>query len=304
MSQQGDSKLILRNIAADDIDITADKSIVMGTVGAGLVDYYLQTEAGHEMRITSRSGDLGEFAHDADGRLLEDKSSGLRIKNPLTSKDTNIKLTAEKGSVGLDAGAGIEAVKNLEIKAEGDVLLYGGTIGSEKTTVESVNGSIIGYDNDAIEGIDVVLTAKNGSVDINRLKASGWLQASGDRLHFSSADVGNAYIRVGQEAVFERLRTGGVLQAENVRDYLGYDLGNGMSLTFTGGRNHRFDKLFMQGRDFYELNSQRLFADTLLEKAMDYDMHEKLASPHVRPGLLFSRYNLLEEQDEEEEVSI
>ena len=348
VSQQDDSRLILRNIAADDIDITADKSIVMGTVGAGIVDYYLQTEAGHEMRITSRSGNLGEFAHDADGRLLEDKSSGLRIKNPLTSKDTNIKLTAEKGSVGLDAGAGIEAVKNLEIKAEGDVLLYGGTIGSEKTTVESVNGSIIGYDNDAIESIDVVLTAKKGSVDINRLKASGWLKASGenlyfgsadisngsvegidvvfdakngsvnldylkasgwlkasgDRLHFSSADIGNAYIRVGQEAIFDRLRTGGTLQAENVRDYLGYDLGDGMSLTLTGGRNHLFDKLFMQGRDFYELNSQRLFAETLLEKAMDYDVHEKLASPHVRPGLLFSRYNLLEEQDEEEEVSI
>ena len=344
LNQQGDSRLILRNIAADDINITADKSIVMGTVGAGLVDYYLQAEAGKGITITSHNGDLGEFAYDADGKLLEAKSSGLRIKNTGASKGTNIKLTAEKGRVGLDAGAGIEAVRNLEIKAEGDVLLYGGTIGSEKTTVESVNGSIIGYDNDAVEGIDVVLTAKKGSVDINRLKASGWLRASGeklyfgsadigngsiegidvvlnakngsvnleylkasgnlrasgDKLHFASADIGNAYISVGQEAVFDKLRSDGILQAENVQNYLGYDLGDGMKLTLKGGRNHRFDKLFMQGRDFYELNSQRLFAETLLEKSMDYDVHEKLASPHIRPGLLFSRYNLLEEQDEEE----
>lgn len=301
VSQQGDSKLILRNIAADDINITADGSVVMGTAGAGSVDYYLQTEAGHDIEITSKNGDLGEFAYDADGKLLEAESSGLRIKNTEASKDTNIKLTAEKGRVGLDASAGIEAVKNLKIKAEGDVLLYGGTIGSEQTTVESVNGSIIGYENDAIEGIDVVLTAKKGSVDINSLKASGWLKASGDKLHFASADIGNALISVGQEAVFDRLRTDGVLQAENVLDY---DLGDGMKLTLTGGRNHRFDKLFMQDRNFSELNSQRLFAETLLEKAMDYDVHEKLASPHVRPGLLFSRYNLLEEQDDEEAATI
>lgn len=300
MSQQGDSKLILRNIAADDINITADNSIIMGTAVAGVVDYYLQAEAGHDIKITSHNGDLGELAYDADGKLLEAESSGLRIKNTEASKDTNIKLTAEKGRVGLDASAGIEAVKNLEIKAEGDVLLYGGTIGSERTTVESVNGSIIGYDNDAIEGIDVVLTAKKGSVDINSLKASGWLRVSGNKLHFASAAIGNARISVGQEAVFDKLRSDGILQAENVQDYLGYDLGDGMKLTLTGGRNHRFDTLFMQGRDFYELNSQRLFAETLLEKAMDYDVHEKLVSPHVRPGLLFSRYNLLEEQDEEE----
>ena len=300
VSQQGDSKLILRNIAADDINITADNSIIMGTAGAGVVDYYLQAEAGHDIKITSHNGDLGELAYDADGKLLEAESSGLRIKNTEASKDTNIKLTAEKGRVGLDASAGIEAVKNLEIKAEGDVLLYGGTIGSERTTVESVNGSIIGYDNDAIEGIDVVLTAKKGSVDINSLKASGWLRVSGNKLHFASAAIGNARISVGQEAVFDKLRSDGILQAENVQDYLGYDLGDGMKLTLTGGRNHRFDTLFMQGRDFYELNSQRLFAETLLEKAMDYDVHEKLVSPHVRPGLLFSRYNLVEEQDEEE----
>lgn len=304
LNQQGDSRLILRNIAADDINITADKSIVMGTVGAGLVDYYLQAEAGKGITITSHNGDLGEFAYDADGKLLEAKSSGLRIKNTGASKGTNIKLTAEKGRVGLDAGAGIEAVKNLEIKAEGDVLLYGGTIGSERTTVESINGNIICYDNDNIEGIDVVLTAKKGVVNINNITASGWLQASGEKLYFGSADIGNGLINVGQKAVFDKLRTGGVLQAENVRDYLGYDLGDGMTLTLTGGRSHRFDTLFMQGRNFYELDRQRLFAETLLEKAMDYDMHEKLISPHVRQGLLFSRYNLIEEQDDEEEVNI
>lgn len=304
VSQQGDSRLILRNIAADDINITADNSIVMGTAGAGLVDYYLQAEAGHDIKITSHNGDLGEFAYDADGKLLEAESSGLRIKNTEASQDTNIKLTAEKGRVGLDASAGIEAVKNLEIKAAGDVLLYGGTIGSERTTVESINGSIIGYDKDAIEGIDVVLTAKKGSVSIDSLKASGWLQASGDELLVGSADIGNGLISVGQKAVFDKLRTDGILQAENVRDYLGYDLGDGMRLTLTGGRSHRFDTLFMHGRDFYELDRQRLFAETLLEKVMDYDIQEKLISPHVRPGLLFSRYNLVEEQEDEDKVSI
>ena len=129
------------------------------------------------------------------------------------------------------------------------------------------------------------------------------LRADAERMHFGDASIGHGSIRPGQEAVFDRLRTHGLAQFHNISQYQVYDLGDSLQLRLTAGGRTPYDSLVLFGNALHEFSSQRLYATGLLERKLEYDVYEKLVEPHIRPKILFDRFNLIE-QDEDEENKI
>ena len=196
--------------------------------------------------------------------------------------------------------AGKDADSYVMILADNDIVLHGEAPDSKRITMQSKGGSITAGE---LTGTDITLSAGNGSLEIGKLEAQGTLRAEAERMHFGDASIGHGSIRPGKEAVFDRLRTHGLAQFQGVSQYQFYDLGDGLQLRLTAGGRTPYDSLVLFGNALHEFSSQRLYATGLLERKLEYDVYEKLVEPHIRPKILFDRYNLIE-QDEDEENKI
>ena len=203
-------------------------------------------------------------------------------------------LVLQHLSTGKDAGS------YLKILADNNIVLHGDAPDSESITLQSRGGSITAGE---LTGDDITLSARNGSLAIGRLEAKGVLRAEAERMHFGDASIGHGSIRPGQEAVFDRLRTHGLAQFQGVSQYQVYDLGDSLQLRLTAGGRTPYDSLVLFGNALHEFSSQRLYATGLLERKLEYDVYEKFVEPHIRPKILFDRFNLIE-QDEDEENKI
>lgn len=255
------------NIQAQSLYLTAINGV--GSTGALNVSLYGQDEANDGLSVIS---------------------GGAVAINQLGDKQ----LVLQHLSTGKDAGS------YLKILADNDIVLHGDAPDSESITLQSRGGSITAGE---LTGNDITLSARNGSLAIDRLKAQGTLRAEGERMHFGDASIGHGSIRPGKEAVFDRLRTHGLAQFHNVSQYQVYDLGDGLQLRLTAGGRTPYDSLVLFGNALHEFSSQRLYATGLLERKLEYDVYEKLVEPHIRPKILFDRFNLIE-QDEDEESKI
>lgn len=255
------------NIQAQSLYLTAINGV--GSTGALNVSLYGQDEANDGLSVIS---------------------GGAVAINQLGDKQ----LVLQHLSTGKDAGS------YLKILADNDIVLHGDAPDSESITLQSRGGSITAGE---LTGNDITLSARNGSLAIDRLKAQGTLRAEGERMHFGDASIGHGSIRPGKEAVFDRLRTHGLAQFHNISQYQVYDLGDGLKLRLTAGGRTPYDSLVLFGNAMHEFSSQRLYATGLLERKLEYDVYEKLVEPHIRPKILFDRYNLIE-QDEDEENKI
>ena len=196
--------------------------------------------------------------------------------------------------------AGKDADSYVKIMADSGIVIHSDAPDSESITLKSRNGSITA---DELSGTDITLIAGNGSLDIGKLEAQGTLRAEAERMHFGDASIGHGSIRAGKEAVFDRLHTNGLAQFQGVSQYQVYDLGDGLQLRLTAGGRTPYDSLVLFGNAMHEFSSQRLYATGLLERKLEYDVYEKLVEPHIRPKILFDRFNLIE-QDEDEENKI
>lgn len=196
--------------------------------------------------------------------------------------------------------AGKDADSYVMILADNDVVLNGEAPDSKRITMQSKGGSITAGE---LTGTDITLSAGKGSLEIGKLEAQGMLRAEAERMHFGDASIGHGSIRAGKEAVFDRLRMKGLAQFQGVSQYQVYDLGDGLQLRLTAGGRTPYDSLVLFGNAMHEVSSQRLYATGLLEKKLEYDVYEKLVEPHIRPKILFDRFNLIE-QDEDEENKI
>lgn len=255
------------NIQAQSLYLTAINGV--GGTGALNVSLYGQDEANDGLSVIS---------------------GGAVAINQLGDKQ----LVLQHLSTGKDAGS------YLKILADNDIVLHGDAPDSKRITLQSRGGSITA---DELTGNDITLSAGNGSLAIGRLKAQGTLGAEAERMHFGDASIGHGSIRPGKEAVFDRLRTNGLAQFQGVSQYQVYDLGDGLQLRLTAGGRTPYDSLVLFGNALHEFSSQRLYATGLMERKLEYDVYEKLVEPHIRPKILFDRYNLIE-QDEDEENKI
>lgn len=202
--------------------------------------------------------------------------------------------------------AGKDADSYVMILADNHIVLNGEAPDSKRITMKSKGGSITAGE---LTGTDITLSAGKGSLEIGKLEAQGTLRAEAERMHFGDASIGHGSIRAGKEAVFDKLRTNGLAQFQGVSQYQVYDLGDGLQLRLTAGGRTPYDSLVLFGNALHEFSSQRLYATGLLERKLEYDVYEKLVEPHIRPKILFDRYNLIErfdliEQDEDEENKI
>lgn len=255
------------NIQAQSLYLTAINGV--GSTGALNISLYGQDEANDGLSVIS---------------------GGAVAINQLGDNQ----LVLQHLSTGKDAGS------YLKILADNNIVLHGDAPDSESITLQSRGGSITAGD---LTGDDITLSACNGSLAIGRLEAKGVLRADAERMHFGDASIGHGSIRPGQEAVFDRLRTHGLAQFQGVSQYQVYDLGDGLQLRLTAGGRTPYDSLVLFGNALHEFSSQRLYATGLLERKLEYDVYEKLVEPHIRPKILFDRYNLIE-QDEDEENKI
>ena len=264
------------NIQAQSLYLTAINGV--GSTGALNVSLYGQDEANDGLSVIS---------------------GGAVAINQLGDKQ----LVLQHLSTGKDAGS------YLKILADNDIVLDGDAPDSKRITMQSRNGSITlrsrsgSITADELTGNDITLSAGNGSLEIGRLKAQGTLRAEAERMHFGDASIGHGSIRAGKEAVFDRLRTHGMAQFHSISQYQLYDLGDGLQLRLNAGGRTPYDSLVLFGNAMHEFSSQRLYATGLLEKKLEYDVYEKLVEPHIRPKILFDRFNLIE-QDEDEENKI
>lgn len=255
------------NIQAQSLYLTAINGV--GSTGALNISLYGQDEANDGLSVIS---------------------GGAVAINQLGDKQ----LVLQHLSTGKDASS------YLKILADNNIVLHGDAPDSESITLQSRGGSITAGE---LTGDDITLSAGNGSLEIGRLKAQGTLRAEAERMHFGDASIGHGSIRPGKEAVFDRLRTNGLAQFQGVSQYQVYDLGDGLQLRLTAGGRTPYDSLVLFGNTLHEFSSQRLHATGLLERKLEYDVYEKLVEPHIRPKILFDRYNLIE-QDEDEENKI
>lgn len=255
------------NIQAQSLYLTAINGV--GSTGALNISLYGQDEANDGLSVIS---------------------GGAVAINQLGDKQ----LVLQHLSTGKDASS------YLKILADNNIVLHGDAPDSESITLQSRGGSITAGE---LTGDDITLSARNGSLAIGRLEAKGVLRADAERMHFGDASIGHGSIRPGQEAVFDRLRTHGLAQFHNISQYQVYDLGDGLQLRLTAGGRTPYDSLVLFGNALHELSSQRLHATGLLERKLEYDVYEKLVEPHIRPKILFDRFNLIE-QDEDEENKI
>lgn len=255
------------NIQAQSLYLTAINGV--GSTGALNVSLYGQDEANDGLSVIS---------------------GGAVAINQLGDNQ----LVLQHLSTGKDAGS------YLKILADNNIVLHGDAPDSESITLQSRGGSITAGE---LTGTDITLSARNGSLAIGRLEAKGVLRADAERMHFGDASIGHGSIRPGQEAVFDRLRTHGLAQFDNVSQYQVYDMGDGLQLRLTAGGRTPYDSLVLFGNALHEFSSQRLYATGLLERKLEYDVYEKLVEPHIRPKILFDRFNLIE-QDEDEENKI
>lgn len=201
---------------------------------------------------------------------------------------------------------GKDADSYIMILADNDIALQGDAPDSKRITMQSKGGSITAGE---LIGTDITLSAGNGSLEIGKLEAQGTLRAEAERMHFGDASIGHGSIRAGKEAVFDKLRTHGLAQFQGVSQYQVYDLGDGLQLRLNAGGRTPYDSLVLFGNAMHEFSSQSLYATGLLERKLEYDVYEKLVEPHIRPKILFDRFNLIErfdliEQDEDEENKI
>lgn len=254
------------NIQAQSLYLTAINGV--GSTGALNVSLYGQDEANDGLSVIS---------------------GGAVAINQLGDKQ----LVLQHLSTGKDAGS------YLKILADNDIVLHGDAPDSESITLQSRGGSITAGE---LTGNDITLSARKGSLDIDRLEAQGLLRAEAERMHFGDASIGHGSIRPGREAVFDRLRTNGLAQFHNVSQYQVYDLGDGLQLRLTAGGRSPYDALVQFGNALHEFCSQRLYATGVLETKLEYDVHEKLFGPQIRPGILFDRYNLIEQEKAEEKI--
>lgn len=252
------------NIQAQSLYLTAINGV--GSTGALNVSLYGQDEANDGLSVIA---------------------GGAVAINQLGDKQ----LVLQHLSTGKDAGS------YLKILADNDIVLHGDAPDSESITLQSRGGSITAGE---LTGNDITLSARRGSLDIDRLEAQGLLRAEAERMHFGDASIGHGSIRPGKEAVFDRLRTNGLAQFHKVSQYQVYDLGDGLQLRLTAGGRSPYDALVQFGNALHEFYSQRLYATGVLEKKLEYDVHEKLFGPQIRPGILFDRYNLIEQEEAEE----
>lgn len=255
------------NIQAQSLYLTAINGV--GSTGALNISLYGQDEANDGLSVIS---------------------GGAVAINQLGDNQ----LVLQHLSTGKDAGS------YLKILADNNIVLHGDAPDSESITLQSRGGSITAGE---LTGDDITLSARNGSLAIGRLEAKGVLRADAERMHFGDASIGHGSIRPGQEAVFDRLRTHGLAQFQGVSQYQVYDLGDGLQLRLTAGGRRPYDALVQFGNALHEFSSQRLYATGLLERKLEYDVYEKLVEPHIRPKILFDRFNLIE-QDEDEENKI
>ena len=255
------------NIQAQSLYLTAINGV--GSTGALNVSLYGQDEANDGLSVIS---------------------GGAVAINQLGDKQ----LVLQYLSAGKDAGS------YLKILADNDIVLHGDAPDSESITLQSRGGSITAGE---LTGNDITLSARRGSLAIDRLEAQGVLRADAERMHFGDASIGHGSIRPGQEAVFDRLRTHGLAQFQGVSQYQVYDLGDSLQLRLTAGGRTPYDSLVLFGNALHEFSSQRLYATGLLERKLEYDVYEKFVEPHIRPKILFDRFNLIE-QDEDEENKI
>ena len=261
------------NIQAQSLYLTAINGV--GSTGALNISLYGQDEANDGLSVIS---------------------GGAVAINQLGDKQ----LVLQHLSTGKDAGS------YLKILADNNIVLHGDAPDSESITLQSRGGSITAGE---LTGDDITLSARNGSLAIGRLEAKGVLRADAERMHFDDASIGHGSIRPGKEAVFDRLRTYGLAQFHSISQYQLYDLGDGLQLRLTAGGRSPYDALVLFGNAMHEFSSQRLYATGLLERKLEYDVYEKLVEPHIRPKILFDRFNLIErfdliEQDEDEENKI
>lgn len=261
------------NIQAQSLYLTAINGV--GGTGALNVSLYGQDEANDGLSVIS---------------------GGAVAINQLGDKQ----LVLQHLSTGKDAGS------YLKILADNDIVLHGDAPDSKRITLQSRGGSITA---DELTGNDITLSAGNGSLEIGKLEAQGTLRAEAERMHFGDASIGHGSIRAGKEAVFDKLRMKGLAQFQGVSQYQVYDLGDGLQLRLTAGGRTPYDSLVLFGNAMHEFSSQSLYATGLLEKKLEYDVYEKLVEPHIRPKILFDRFNLIErfdliEQDEDEENKI
>lgn len=196
--------------------------------------------------------------------------------------------------------AGKDADSYVMILADNDIVLNGEAPDSKRITMQSKGGSITAGE---LTGTDITLSASKGSLEIGKLEAQGTLRAEAERMHFGDASIGHGSIRAGKEAVFDKLRMKGLAQFQGVSQYQIYDLGDGLQLRLTAGGRTPYDSLVLFGNAMHEFSSQRLYATGLLERKLEYDVYEKLVEPHIRPKILFDRFNLIE-QDEDEKNKI
>lgn len=255
------------NIQAQSLYLTAINGV--GSTGALNISLYGQDEANDGLSVIS---------------------GGAVAINQLGDNQ----LVLQHLSTGKDAGS------YLKILADNNIVLHGDAPDSESITLQSRGGSITAGE---LTGDDITLSARNGSLAIGRLEAKGVLRADAERMHFGDASIGHGSIRPVQEAVFDRLRTHGLAQFQGVSQYQVYDLGDGLQLRLTAGGRTPYDSLVLFGNALHEFSSQRLYATGLLERKLEYDVYEKLVEPHIRPKILFDRFNLIE-QDEDEENKI
>ena len=255
------------NIQAQSLYLTAINGV--GSTGALNISLYGQDEANDGLSVIS---------------------GGAVAINQLGDNQ----LVLQHLSTGKDAGS------YLKILADNNIVLHGDAPDSESITLQSRGGSITAGE---LTGDDITLSARNGSLAIGRLEAKGVLRADAERMHFGDASIGHGSIRPGQEAVFDRLRTHGLAQFQGVSQYQVYDLGDGLQLRLTAGGRTPYDSLVLFGNALHEFSSQRLYATGLLERKLEQDVYEKLVEPHIRPKILFDRFNLIE-QDEDEENKI
>lgn len=255
------------NIQAQSLYLTAINGV--GSTGALNISLYGQDEANDGLSVIS---------------------GGAVAINQLGDNQ----LVLQHLSTGKDAGS------YLKILADNNIVLHGDAPDSESITLQSRGGSITAGE---LTGDDITLSARNGSLAIGRLEAKGVLRADAERMHFGDASIGHGSIRPGQEAVFDRLRTHGLAQFQGVSQYQVYDLGDSLQLRLTAGGRTPYDSLVLFGNALHEFSSQRLYATGLLERKLEYDVYEKFVEPHIRPKILFDRFNLIE-QDEDEENKI
>lgn len=255
------------NIQAQSLYLTAINGV--GSTGALNISLYGQDEANDGLSVIS---------------------GGAVAINQLGDNQ----LVLQHLSTGKDAGS------YLKILADNNIVLHGDAPDSESITLQSRGGSITAAE---LTGTDITLSAGKGSLNIGKLEAQGTLRAEAERMHFGDASIGHGSIRAGKEVVFDKLRMKGLAQFQGVSQYQVYDLGDGLQLRLTAGGRTPYDSLVLFGNAMHEFSSQRLYATGLLERKLEYDVYEKLVEPHIRPKILFDRFNLIE-QDEDEENKI